>query len=138
MKFLSQVILFLVYVGLNVSIYASQSRPVLTLGQLMEAIPEIRDCTPQVTAHNKLVGKKFTINGQTYEWHYFAFADPNKDLPSKITFTDYVSNHSLHSMKSFTFQPVEGLVFDCFDATHAQTGDQAYFNIVIRRVEDRP
>lgn len=136
MKFLIRIAFFIAFVCFYHSVHASQSEPVITLEQIMEAVPEIKNCTPQLTANTTLAGKKFTIEGQTYEWHYFAFADPAKNLPTKITFADYVSNHSLHSMKSLAFHPVEGLIFDCFDAARAQTDDQAYFNIVLRRVED--
>lgn len=135
MHFVGQVILF-IFVCFYSSLHADQPEPTITLEQLIEATPEIKSYTPQLAAHTKLAGKKFTIGAQTYEWHYFAFADPSKNLPSKINFADYVSNHSLHSMKSLSFQPVDGVIFDCFDASRAQTDDMVYFNIVLRRVED--
>lgn len=112
------------------------SHPSFTLGQLMEAVPEIKESHPNLSIDKKFVGTKFNINGQTYEWHYFHFSDPAKKLPQKLTFADYVSNHDLSKMRSLAFHPVEGLTFDCFDASRAAVDDEAYFNIVIRRIED--
>lgn len=138
MKFLSQIVFLVAYICFPSFSHATHSDPAITLEQLMEATPEIRDYTPQLSARTKLAGKKITIGKQSYEWHYFAFADPSKNLPTKITFADFVSNHSLHSMKSLAFHPVDGLTFDCFDASRAKIDDHAYFNIVLRRVEDQP
>lgn len=115
---------------------ANLSDAPLTLGQLMEAVPEIKTATPQLIPAPNLIGKKFTIAGQTYEWHYFLFTGSKKDLPKKITFADYISNHSLHKLKSLAFHPIDGFTLECFDTSRTHTGDEAYFNIVLRRVDD--
>lgn len=109
----------------------------LTLGQLMETIPELKAYHPQLSIDKKLIGKQFIIAGQPYELHYFHFSDPANKLPSKITFADYVNQHDLDSMKSAEFRAAEGLTFDGFDASRANVDDDAYFNIVIRRVEEK-
>lgn len=106
-----------------------------TLGQLMETIPDLKTYHPQLFIDKKLIGKQFTIAEQSYELHYFHFSDPAKKLPSKITFADYVSQHDLDSMQSAEFRAADGLIFDGFDASPANVDDDAYFNIVIRRME---
>lgn len=109
----------------------------LTLGQLMKTIPDLQTYHPQLSVDKGLIGKQFTIAGQPYELHYFHFSDPTKKLPSKITFADYVSQHDLALMKSAEFRATDGLIFDGFDTSRANVDDDAYFNIVIRRIETK-
>lgn len=133
-----QHLFFYLSIALHFSIMAltNSSQAAFTLGQLMEATPEIGKALPQLAAVSSLSGKKVTIAGQIYEWHYFYFSDPEKNLSGKISFADYVSNNSLHSMKSLEFQPIKGLAFAYFNASHADTDNEAYFNILLLRIEE--
>jgi hypothetical protein len=135
MKLLKYFIITVCLICLPAIGIVNASESFFTLGQLMETIPDLKTYHPQVSLDKKLIGKQFTIAGQPDELQYFHFSDPTKKLPSKITFADYVSQHDLDSMRSAEFRAAEGLIFDGFDASRANVEDDAYFNIVIRRME---
>lgn len=137
MTFLKYLVITIGFMYLPTYSIADTSEFSFTLGQLMEIIPELKTYRPQLSVDKKLVGKHFTIAGQPYELHYFHFSDPMQKLPSKITFADYVSQHDLATMRSADFRAADGLTFDGFDASRANVEDEAYFNIVIRRIEEK-
>lgn len=137
MQFLKYLVIVIGFMYLPIHTSVDASEPSFTLGQLMEIVPELKTYHPQLSIDKKLVGKHFTIAGQSYELHYFHFSDPMQKLPSKITFADYVSQHDLATMRSADFHAAEGLTFDGFDASRANVEDEAYFNIVIRRIEEK-
>lgn len=107
-----------------------------TLEQLLEASPEIKGYTPSSSCSKTLPATLITINGKRYEWHYFHFSNPNHNLPSTITFAGFLLNNDLLKMKSLPFQPVDGLVFECFDASRAGINEGVYFNIVLRSLDE--
>lgn len=106
----------------------------LSLGQVLNACPEIAQAPLSSSVDKSLVGKCFVINQKNYELRYFSFEETKAMLDPSITFSQYVVLRDIASIRSIISEPLPGIRFESFNFNQVHLEDGVYFGFALREL----